>query len=70
MRVLLGVCSQEMAIHIESFSSSADMWKILADIENSADTETGRDFLFREFTDIKTIPKEPLSNFLVNFKKP
>ena len=63
MGTLLGACSQEMAIHIESSSSSADMWKILAGIANSADTETGRDLLFREFIDIKAIPGEPLSNF-------
>ena len=36
MGTLLGACSQEMAIHIESSSSSADMWKILAGIANSA----------------------------------
>ena len=59
----LGFCTQEMAIHIESSKSSADMWKILAGIANSADTETGRDLLFREFIDIKAIPREPLSNF-------
>ena len=52
-----------MAIHIESSTSSADMWKVLAGIANSADTETGRDLLFREFIDIKAIPGEPLSNF-------
>ena len=63
MGALLGACSQEMAIPIESSSSSADMWKILAGIANSADTETGRDLLFREFIDIKAIPGEPLSNF-------
>ena len=63
MGTLLGTCSQEMAIHIESSSSSADMWKILAGIANSADTETGRDLLFREFINIKAIPGKPLSNF-------
>ena len=63
MGTLLGACSQEMAIHIESSTSSADMWKVLAGIANSADTETGRDLLFREFIDIKAIPGEPLSNF-------
>ena len=52
-----------MAIHIESSTSSADMWKVLASIANSADTKTGRDLLFREFIDIKAIPGEPLSNF-------
>ena len=39
------------------------MWKILAGIANSADTETGCDLLFRESIDIKAIPGEPLSNF-------
>ena len=63
MGTLLGACSQEIAIHIESSTSSADMWKVLAGIANSADTETGRDLLFREFIDIKAIPGEPLSNF-------
>ena len=63
MGTLLGACTQEMAIHIESSTSSADMWKILAGVANSADTETGRDLLFREFIDIKAIPGEPLSNF-------
>ena len=60
---LLGACSQEMAIHIESSTSSAEMWKVLAGIANSADTETGRDLLFRESIDIKAITGEPLSNF-------
>ena len=63
MGTLLGACSQEIAIHIEGSTSSADMWKVLAGIANSADTETGRDLLFREFIDIKAIPGEPLSNF-------
>ena len=63
MGTLLGACSQEMAIHIEGSTSSADMWKVLTGIANSADTETGRDLLFREFIDIKAIPGEPLSNF-------
>ena len=63
MGTLLGACSQEMAIHIESSTSSADMWKTLASIANSADTETGRDLLFREFINIKAVPGEPLSNF-------
>ena len=63
MGTLLGACTQEMAIHIESSRSSADMWRILASIANSSDTETGRDLLFREFIDIKAIPGEPLSNF-------
>ena len=63
MGTLLGACSQEMAIHIESATSSADMGKTLASIANSADTETGRDLLFREFINIKAVPGEPLSNF-------
>ena len=63
MGTLLGFCTQEMAIHIESSKSPADIWKILAGIANSADTETRRDLLFREFIDIKAIPREPLSNF-------
>ena len=63
MGTLQGACSQEIAIHIESSTSSADMWKVLAGIANSADTETGRDLLFREFIDIKVIPGELLSNF-------
>lgn len=63
MGTLLGACTQDIAIHIESSTSSADMWRILAGIANSADTETGRGLLFREFVDIKAIPGEPLSNF-------
>ena len=66
MGTLLGACSQEMAIHIESSTSSADIGKVLADIANPADTETGRNLLFREFIDIKAIPGEPLSNFFGN----
>ena len=63
MGILLGACSQEMAIHIESSTSSADMWKVLAGITNLADTETGCDLLFREFIDIKAVPGKPLGSF-------
>ena len=63
MGTLLGAWTQEIAMHIESSKSSADMWKILSGIANSADTKTGRDLLFRQFIDITAIPGEPLSNF-------
>ena len=48
MGTLLGACSQEIAIHIKSSTSSTNMLKVLAGIANSADIETGRNLLFRE----------------------
>ena len=63
MGTLLGACSQEMAIHIENSRPLEGMWRILAGIANSADTEIGHDLYFGEFIDIKAIPGEPLSNF-------
>ena len=60
---LLGSCTQPMAIHIENLRSSSDMWKALAGVPSSAETETGRSLLYRRFTNIKAIPGNPLSDF-------
>ena len=60
---LLGSCTPPMAIHIENLRTSSDMWKALAGVANSAETETGRSLLYRRFTNIKAIPGNPLSDF-------
>ena len=60
MGTLLNAYTQGMAIHIERSRPSAEIWEIPAGIASLVGTETGRDLLFREFTDIKAIPREPL----------
>ena len=39
------------------------MWRALAGVANSAETEAGRSLLYRRFTNIKAIPGNPLSDF-------
>ena len=70
MGTLLGACPQEMAIHIEGSKSPEDMWRILAGTANSADTETGRDLLFRELLTLNLPLESPSATPLANSRRP
>ena len=66
---LLGSCTPTTAIHIENLRSPMDMWRALAGVANSAETEIERSLLYRRFTNTKAISGEPLSDFFGKLQK-
>jgi hypothetical protein len=60
---IYNACSEPVRVYIKKIDNPEDMWDELMDKMNTANTATGRQQIYREFTSLRPVPGAPIGEY-------